>query len=115
MARRLSKEERQLLESQALNQWLAEEYERRNRFAGVEGGFTSTASPFEPAAPVDVGVEEEEESSPFSGVISPEQQIVREQLRNELGLEGANPDPALVDSALGLVGMLSNVAGSTLR
>lgn len=112
---RMTKAQREELERRqrlaAMEQWLntpgrhIEEWPATHApegmFAGVEGGVTSTASPFEPTAPVEA---EEEE-------LSPEQRIVREQLMRELGLSGADPDPALVDSALGLAGMLSNVAG----
>nr|DAL53172.1 MAG TPA_asm: hypothetical protein [Caudoviricetes sp.] len=58
MARRLSKEEQRLLQEQAVDQWLLGEYERRNRFAGVEGGFDSTAPIYE--EPVVEEVEEDE-------------------------------------------------------
>lgn len=57
MARRLSKEEQRLLQEQAVDQWLLGEYERRNRFAGVEGGFASTAPTYE--EPVVEEVEED--------------------------------------------------------
>lgn len=102
MARRLSKEEQQLLETQSLNQWLAEEYERRNRFAGVEGGVTSTASPFEPPAPVEV---EEEEASPWPS-------LAERALSNPLNPFSPLMNREVRDSVLGFGGTLLESAGA---
>lgn len=55
-----------------------------------------------------------EEPSPFAEEASPEQLNVREQLMNELGLAGADPDPAALDAALNFGGMLADVVGTGL-